>query len=265
MQINSLPSDLPEHVGFKNGTSGIHSSRTIMYEELRLLFNSTPEWFNQDQYYRSILEGNILLKNTISTRRTTATKLQALYIFNPNIIIFWVLRYLWQMEEEGRPILAFLCAHARDPLLRITSMAVLPVPVGEHVKNERIEQVVAEATSNRFYEKTLHSIGRNAASSWTQSGHLIGKNKKVRIRAKATPASTAYALLLAHLSGIRGALLFDNYWTQLLDSSQIELENLAFEASRKAWLDYRKMGNVTEIGFAHLLSQFNKEANNGKD
>ena len=265
MQLHSLPSDLPEQVGFKNGTSGIQSSRTIMFEELRLLLNSTPELFNQEQYYRAILEDNILLKNTTSTRRTTAAKLQALYTLNSNEVLFWALRHLWKMEEEGRPILAFLCAHARDPLLRITSKAILPVPVGEKVTKDTIEQVVAEATSNRFYEKTLHSIGRNAASSWTQSGHLIGKSKKVRIQAKATPASTAYALLLAHLSGTRGALLFDNYWTNLLDSSQFELENLAFEASRRAWLDYHKLGNVTEIGFVHLLSQFNKEANNGKD
>lgn len=71
----------------------------------------------------------------------------------------------------------------------------------------------------------------------------------------ATPASAAYALMLGHLSGVRGALLFDTYWTALLDVPVEMVDTLAFEAGRRGWLNYRRAGDVVELSFAEFLGE----------
>ena len=39
------------------------------------------------------------------------------------VTLFRLLRYFWEVDSPGRPLLAFLCASARDPLLRVTAPA----------------------------------------------------------------------------------------------------------------------------------------------
>jgi hypothetical protein len=157
------------------------------------------------------------------------------------------------MEERGRPLLACLCAHARDPLLRSTTDLVLNKKTGDIVSIEEIEQVIITAKPGRFGDKTLLSTSQNIASSWSQSGHLSGKIKKVRSKATPTPSSVAYALVLGYMTGVRGYNLFNTYWTRLLDASQTELDGLAFEASKKGWIDYKRIGDIVEVKFSMLL------------
>lgn len=49
----------------------------------------------------------------------------------------------------------------------------------------------------------LSAIARNASSSWTQSGHLTGRQKKIRTQPIVTVGSVAYALALGYLEGDR--------------------------------------------------------------
>ena len=100
---------------------------------------------------------------------------------------------------------------------------------------------------------TLATIGRNTASSWTQSGHLVGHRDKVRAKVQSHPIALAYALLLGHLCDVRGEALFHTLWTQVLDAPIPTLQEQAILASQQGWLEYRQSGAVTEITFDYLL------------
>ena len=105
----------------------------------------------------------------------------------------------------------------------------------------------------RFNEAVLDKIVRNAASSWTQSGHLQGRNRKRRRTVGPTPADVAFALVLGYALGGRGAMLFETLWSNALDTNFNELMSMATEAKRFGYLDLKSSGGVLEkIGRAHV-------------
>lgn len=238
--------------GFMNDPVGTHGSRTIMLKELRLLLSSCPRPADYEGFRLAIVEENVLMKNTVTTRKESFRRLREMYALDENVILFRALRDLWDESPDGQPLIALLCATARDPILRGTAELILSVAKGEPVTPQMIEKVTDEAFPGRYNPTMLANIGRHAASSWQQSGHLKGRLHKVRDRAAATPASTAYALLLAHLCGNRGEAMFSTLWARLLDAPQHSLYELATQASRLGWLEYRHTGSVTEITFRHL-------------
>ncbi len=115
------------------------------------------------------------------------------------------------------------------------------------------EEAVGAAFPERYGVKTLKSIGQHVLGTWGQGGHLRGMVIKRRARATATPAATAYALLLGYLSGVRGLALFETLWARLLDAAPAELDGLAFAAAQRGWLDYRRIGDVVQIEFPALM------------
>jgi len=246
---------LPEHWGFRQGERGTHTSRTIMLAELRLLMAATSAAATHNEYRQSIVEHNVLGKRTASTRKMSAQRLTELYALNPKVCLFRTLSRAWDTDPAGRPLLALLCAAARDPLLRMTAGTVLAAPVGTVVTTKDIEPALAEAAHGRFNASILNKIARNAGSSWTQSGHLVGRNNKKRMHPAVTPAATAYALFLGHLCGVRGQLLFSTFWAKLLDARFEQLSSLAFEASRRGWLNFRRAGSIIEVSFPGLLTR----------
>ena len=249
----------PERLGFRSGERGTHTSRTMMLTELQALLAALPADATRDDYEQAITEDNVLGKKTASTRRLTVKRMGELYALDPTVPLFRLLRHLWEFDAAGRPLLSCLCANARDPLLRITAPAVLDVQEGEPYSKEQAMALLTEGTGDRFNPGTVNKIARNTASSWTQSGHLQGRAKKLRARAQATPSSTAYALLLGFMTGARGEMLYTTYWAQLLDARPSQIDALAFEASRRGWLDYRRLGNVVEITFPDLLTDAEME------
>lgn len=256
---------LPEFQGFKNGISGTHNSRTMMYQEMERLMTYCSPDASKDEYIHAIIEDNVLGKTTMSTRRTTATKLAQLYALDPKVLLFLTMRELWYMDNGGRALLLFLLAQARDPILRMSNDIILNIPEGESISKEMLETDIAEASGHRFYTRTLQSTTRNILSSWTQSGHLKGKNEKIRTCAYATPHVVAYALFLGYLCGLRGEMLFDSCWVRLLDLPWIRLDELAFEASRRELLTYRRAGRVVEVQFNSLLTVGEGRGLNGED
>ena len=109
-------------------------------------------------------------------------------------------------------------------------------------------------TGSRFNDAVLDKIVRNTASSWTQSGHLKGRGRKIRQSVTPTAATTAFALLLGYLSGTRGAALFETLWAQVLDAPSGELMHLAMEARRLGFLDMSQSGGVIDVAFSRLLA-----------
>ncbi len=113
--------NLPEIFGSRSGSKGTHTSRTIMLDELMTLLSAVPDSSPRAAYLAAIIEGNVLAKSTVSTRKCSAQRLSELYLLDPNAPLFRVLRRMWEVDAAARPILALLCALARDPLLRATS------------------------------------------------------------------------------------------------------------------------------------------------
>lgn len=242
-----------EH-GFVNVPVGAHSSRTMMLAELRLLLTACcQQSASLEDYRTAIIDENVLLKQTVANRKATFKWLKELYALDRKILIFRAFRDLWEEEIQAQPLLALLCTAARDPLLRSTAEMILAIPGGETVTPTMIAQAVNTNFPNRYKSNTLASIGRNAISTWQQAGLLSGKRQKVRISAESRPASVAYALLLGYLSDARGEALFRTLWCRLLDTPIHVLHEQAFLASQRGWIEYRHMGDVTEIGFRHLL------------
>ena len=181
-------------------------------------------------------------------------RLSELYALDANVLLFRNMRNFSYADRSGQTILALLLALARDPLLRVTAPPVLRMRPGEELVRQPLIDALNRAVGSRLSESTLDKVVRNAASSWTQSGHLKGRNRKLRQRVTPTAASAAYALLLGHLTGTRGSALFETMWTQVLDAPPDELVNLATDARRLGFLDMSQSGGVVEVAFTRLLT-----------
>jgi hypothetical protein len=162
-------------------------------------------------------------------------------------------------------MLACLAAAARDPLLRDTTPFVVAVPVGAVVDSKDVAKHLGEKYSGRFSVATLTSTSQNLASSWTQAGYLTGRLNKKRTRPVVTPVLVTYALLLGYLGGTRGKMLLDTIWTRMLDRTSAEIADLATDASKQGWLNYKAVGPVVEITFPGLLTPKEEKDSNEPD
>jgi hypothetical protein len=242
------------HAGFRWGEKGTHTSRTIMLDELRAVFAGCGPDAKRSDYLAAINEDNCLGKRTAATRKLSSQRLSELYALDPEVPLFWVMRRCWYADNSGQSILAMLLALARDPLLRASAPPVLRMRPGQELARQQMTDALSRAVGSRLSESTLDKVVRNAASSWTQSGHLKGRGRKVRRSVTPTAATTAFALLLGHLTGKRGAMLFESLWAQVLDSPTGELVRLAMDARRLGFLDMRESGGVIDVGFSRLLA-----------
>ena len=233
--------------GFRSGDKGTHTSRTIMLEELSDVLAAVPPDAEHDDYRRAIVDENVLGKQTIATRRLTYQRLRELYGLDRRVPVFRVLLRLWQADPAGRPLLAMLCALARDPLLRATAPLVLALPPGAELVRGVVLETLREAVGTRLNDAVLDKVARNIASSWSQSGHLEGRVRKVRRRVTPTPGSLGMALWLGALEGLAGRSLLESRWARVLDRTEAELLPLALRAKRLGLIHARAGGGVVEI------------------
>ena len=257
--IASLPPNLAAFWGFRYGAGGAHSSRTIMLEELSQLFGAVAKDAPRQGYAEAAVANNCLAKRTAANRRISLQRLTELYGLDRRRILFRVLRELWAWHEASRPLLALLLALARDPLLQASARSVLDTPAGHEFGRQAMKNDLLEATHERLNEATLDATVRNASSSWTQSGHLRGRGRKIRQRIEATPAAAAYALLLGFAVGHSGRSLFETPWTKVLDASAGELIDLAIHAKTLGLLDLKQSGRLFEVSFARILTDREQE------
>jgi hypothetical protein len=241
-------------LGFRWGHKGTHTSRTIMLDELRLVLDSCPPNATRRDYLSAILDENCLGKRTAATRKLSSQRLSELYGLDLGVPLFRVLRRCWLADPNGRAILATLLALARDPLLRASATPVLRMRPGEELARQDLNEAIRRAVGDRLSESTLDKVVRNTASSWTQSGHLKGRGRKLRQPVKPTAATTAFALMLAFLAGSRGMALLESLWAQVLDAPPDELMRLALDARRLGYMDVSQSGGVMEVSFSRLLA-----------
>lgn len=254
-----LPDSLPETFGFRTGKKGVHNTRTMMFADLSELLEKLPSESSKEEYREAVVEDNLLAKSTASTRKYNFQRLTELYGLDPEIPLFRIFRELWDQGDRGRSLLAMLLALARDPMLRLTAKPILGMDIGGRFEKTEVQKVIKQKTGDRFSETSIKKISRMTGSSWTQSGHLEGRRKKTRVQPDVTPPNTAYALVLGSLCGVRGELLFDTFWAQVLDAPEHELHDQAQAASRRGLLTYRNAGGIIEVDVSPVLTPTEKE------
>lgn len=242
--------------GFSFERGGAHTSRTMMLEELGALltFVDRPEAGKSD-YLQAIDGENCLGKRSGKTRTLTYRHLVDLYSLDRTNVLFRALLYFWNRDSNGQPLLALLCSYARDSIFRSTAQFILKFPEGTTITRESLEEFIDAQEPGRFSKATLKSTAQNINSTWTKSGHLYGRARKVRSRANPTAGSVSYALLLGYLTGVRGQSLFQTEYTKLLDCTFDKAIELAEEASRKGWIVFKRVGDVIEVLFPNLINQ----------
>jgi hypothetical protein len=241
--------------GFSFERGGAHLSRTIMLEELGALlsFVNNPDAVKID-YLNAIDTENCLGKRSGKTRILTYRHLVELYSLDPSTTLFRALLFFWQRDPAGQPLLALLCAYSRDSILRSTAPFILAATEGSTIHREALEDYIDGLEPGRFSKATLKSTAQNINSTWTKSGHLSGRVRKVRSRAIATPGAVSYALLLGYLTGARGESLFHTEYVRLLDCTFERAVSLAEDASRRGWIVFKRVGDVIEVLFPSLIT-----------
>ena len=238
--------------GLRFGAQGTHTSRTMMFEELQEVFGVTKSDAKREDYAFAIIEANCLAKPTAATRRLTNQRLGELHGLDPSIPLFRVLRRLWDIEPDGHRLLALLTAIARDPLLAASALAIIFLPINADFQRDSMKASLQRFVGCRLGESTLDKVCRNAASTWTQSGHLEGRTFKRRRSVQATPAVLAYAMYLAHAAGFRGSEIFSSAWVRVLDCEPSTARQLALEAKRAGLIDLLISGDVVELNLTRL-------------
>jgi hypothetical protein len=246
--------DLHTGLGFKAGSSGAHSARTMMLADVTALLSNAPAEAKREDFNKLIVEENCLGKKTTSNRWLTARHLTDLYGLDQGVTVFRLLRLFWSADAAARPMLALLCANARDTLLRLSAKKVLDTKLGETVTSADFVNFLNHELPGRFSEAMTTSLAQNVGASWTQAGFFKGKITKTRTRPVVTPAVAAYALGLGYLCGLRGQILLESFWARLLDIPREQVIGLAQEAARRGWLDFKGAGNIFEINFHQLLT-----------
>jgi hypothetical protein len=237
---------------------GPSTSQTIMVSSLQRLVSLLPPDAPPGAYRSAVMEENVLAKDTTSGREWAFRQLRRFYGLDPHSLLFRALRDLWVHDADGQPLLAVLCALARDPVLRASASVILAAKPGEIVVPSHFEVAIEAAFPGAYKENTRRTTAQKVASSWAQSGHLCAERptRKVRTWVHPTPSAVSYALLLGHLEGARGQHLFETLWARILDEPRSHLSDLAVTASQHGMLEFRNLGGVVEITFNHLLRPF---------
>ena len=249
------PSQFLIDAGLKFGDRGTHTSRTMMLSEITDLLSSVPQGASRQDYAAAIIKDNVLGKRTASNKRLTNQRLGELYGLDSGRPLFRVFQRLWISDPLGRPLLALLVVLGRDPLLRMTASVILDLKPGEELMRSQLIAALREGTGDRFNEAILDKVARNAASSWTQSGHLSGRIRKVRRAVEqVTPGALVLGLWMGSLFGRTGGELLTSPWMRVFDRSSAELIEAVLYARRLHLLTAHIAGDVMEISLDGLDS-----------
>jgi len=240
--------------GGVNAHSGAATSRTLMLVELSALLAACEADVPKDAYRVAVIDDNVLLKPSASTRAKTYAYLRDRFALDPDVPVFALLRLLWDRDPSGRPLVALLVAAFRDPVLRATLSALIAYQPDQPVSSRSLGQAIADAFPGRFKDKTIKSTGENVVSSFKQSGHLRGRANCRRQRVTPTPGAVTVALLFAALGGAGGRGLLDSDWVRVLDTPGERVLAEARVAASRGWLEIRQAGDVLDISFHQLLA-----------
>lgn len=252
--MSAAKEQLLAKLGFRFGASGPHAARTMMLDDLRVLFAHVSAIAPRSDYTQAIFTDNLLGKPTKKARELALRHLTTLYGLDARLPMFRALRRLWPVDEVAQPVLALTAALARDPLLRGTQAFILSKQPGTLVTREDLERCLAGDHQDRFSPASLKSFAQNVNGSWTAAGFLSGRIRKTRSIPVVTPANVAFSLFLGALEGLSGQRLFTSAWMSLLPGSPDALDALANAAFHRGLLVFLNAGGVKEVRFPDYLT-----------
>ena len=246
--------------------STAHTSRSISYNDLETLLSRVPRALKKGAYRSAILNDNVLGKPTMVTRLRSADVLSKLYeldIFSESFHYFLL---LWQHSESHRELLAMLMALHTDSLLSSTADVILNTGVGRDLLKSDLRDALLGKLSDidssvTYAESVVESTIRNIAASWTQSGHLEGRVRKIRRSVTPTIESVCLAAYLARKDAIAVNSMFTSKYFRVFDASVTEFRALLRDAYLAELLEYRESQDVFEVRFptvdleSQLISQ----------
>lgn len=245
-----------EAAGLRLTGGGGHQSKTMMLSELTTIL-AVSEVRGLNETISAILSENLLGKSSTAAASSALKNLFSLYGLKAPPAITRAMMRLWAGDANSHPILAVLCALARDPILRDTALPVLSAPIGQRFGAKELTEILTDKYADRFSFATLRSLGQNCAATWTQSGHLAGRMTKVRTQVEATPEAAALSALIAQAAGFGGPTVLTSPWMAVLDASPEEQLGLLRRAQGRGLVRVRHAGAVFELQISpELMAEF---------
>lgn len=244
--------DLNE-IGFNYDSAGAHTSRSLMSADLETLLNYvTEKTATSEIFKKAIVEENCLSKESLKNSRITYSNLRHLYTLDANYPIWSALRFLYDKEPESLSLLAVLCAFGRDELLRAYPPFLFSKEYGVTIPRPETEEFFDNKYPGRFSPAMLKSLAQNINGSYTLTGHLKGRNKKIRSKPEVTTTSVIYAIYLGYLQDVRGISLLTTDFVKLLEINKYDVIEHLQIASQRGWVDLKHIGDVLEVNFPHF-------------
>ena len=122
--------------GLRIVPTGTHLSSTLKLDELRMLLAGQLLGGSVDDYKTAIVDQNVLGKPTVASRRITFYRLRELYGLDGELLVLRALADLWDVDVRAQPMIALLCATARDPILRAVTPYIMRLPIGGAVTKQ---------------------------------------------------------------------------------------------------------------------------------
>ena len=252
-----------EAFGFSANRSGGHLSRSMMLPELTVLINQLPQAATLADYRTAIVDDNLLGKPTVSSRKKSFRHLVELYGLSPELTLFRVLRQLSADDPISVPLLAMTCVFCRDEQLRASFDLLSLCRSGEVLERVRMEKSLEDAFPGRFSDAMKKSLAQNVNTTWTESGHLTGRSRKVRAFPTPRQMASVYAMFAGYLFGLRGDTLLNSVFGQLVANDPSILVAHLSGASGRGLLRFRHAGGITEVDFTALLTPFERQVLHG--
>jgi hypothetical protein len=243
-------------MGFRPTGGSVHLSRTLMLEDLTTLMGLLAAEPLTD-LKAAVVEENCLGKPTVSTRRITYGKLVTLYGLDDKVPLFRTFRQLWAADQRGRPLLAFLIAAARDPVLKAVHQIITKTTINEVIAAKTVEDFLALTFGDTLQPTTRRSASRSIRSSWSQAGFLSAL--KVRTRPVVTAEALTLALWIGIVEGYRDQRLLECPSVASLELSLTDKENLLQAARQRGAIEYRNAGGIIEIRLPKWFTSQEKE------
>jgi hypothetical protein len=235
----------------------------MMLPEITTLCTQVPRTASPSEYATSVLEHNVLAKPTESSRKKSLRHLIELYSLNSDFILFRALREFTEVDLESLPLIAMSCTYCRDPQVRASFDLVKTLRVGEVLSRQTMEAHLEGAFPNRFSGAMKKSLAQNVNTTWTESGHLTGRARKIRSKPTPNMMASIYAMLAGFLFGLRGEILCNSVFAQLVAADTATIVTHLSSAAARPYVRFRHAGGVTEVDFSPMLTTEELKIANG--
>lgn len=243
-----------DSLGFSKASLGGHSARSMMFLEMQALVRAMPLSVTMNDFIKAIVEENALEKPTMSSRKKSLRHLMELYGMDQSGALFRVMWQLGHSDIDSLSKLCLVCVYARDPQLRHSFELVRQLRLGEVLERVAMEQHFENGFPDRFSPAMKKSMAQNVNTTWTYSGHLAGRAKKIRQLPEPRPVSAAYAMFVGYLTGLRGERLLDSSFAALVSTNRSQLQTALSLASAKGLLSLKSAAGIVEFDFSNLLT-----------